>query len=68
MNIANILKQMVSITQFNKGKASQLFSRAQKGETLFVMKNNNPVAVIISPEQYEVLAEFLDSNETSKTN
>jgi prevent-host-death family protein len=45
----------VSITQFNKGKASQLFARANNGETLLVIKNNTPVAVVLSPEEYEML-------------
>ncbi len=54
-----MLKQLVPITQFNKGKASQLFSRVQKGETLVVIKNNTPVAVVISPEEYEMIEEYL---------
>jgi prevent-host-death family protein len=54
-----VLKQLVPITQFNKGKASQLFSRVQKGETLVVIKNNTPVAVVISPEEYEMIEEYL---------
>lgn len=43
------------ITLFNKGKASQLFSRVNKGETLVVVKNNAAVAIILSPEEYEIL-------------
>lgn len=55
LDISCLLGRIVSITQFNKGKASQLFSRASRGETLLVMKNNNPVAVVLSPEEYEIL-------------
>ena len=55
MDISQLIKHLVPITQFNKGKASQLFSRACKGETLLVVKNNTPVAVILSPEEYEIL-------------
>ncbi len=58
MDISGMFKNIVSITHFNKGKASQLFSRATKGETLLVMKNNMPVAVILSPEEYELLRKF----------
>ena len=58
MDISGIFKHIVSITQFNKGKASQLFSRANRGESLLVIKNNVPVAVILSPEEYEVLCKF----------
>lgn len=55
MDISGLFKNIVSITQFNKGQASPLFSRAQKGETLLVIKNNMPMAVILSPEEYELL-------------
>ena len=58
MDITNVLKQLVSITQFNQGKASQLFSRVKKGETLIVMKNNAPVAIVISPEEYTIIEDF----------
>lgn len=55
MDISGLFRNIVSITQFNKGQASPLFSRAQKGETLLVIKNNMPMAVILSPEEYELL-------------
>lgn len=55
MDISRMIHHIVPITQFNKGKASQLFSRANHGETLLVIKNNSPVAVILSPEEYEML-------------
>ena len=55
MDISRMINHIVPITQFNKGKASQLFSRVHHGETLLVIKNNSPVAVILSPEEYELL-------------
>ena len=55
MDISRLFSHIVSITQFNKGKASPLFARANNGETLLVIKNNIPVAVILSPEEYEIL-------------
>ncbi len=58
MDISSLYKHLVPITQFNKGKASRLFTRAQKGETLIVIKNNSAVAVILSPEEYELLNSF----------
>lgn len=58
MDITTVLKQLIPITQFNKGKASQLFSRVKKGETLIVMKNNSPVAIVISPEQYKIIEQY----------
>lgn len=58
MDISRFIKNIVPITLFNKGKASQMFSRVHKGETLVVVKNNTPVAIILSPEEYELLQEF----------
>ena len=53
-----MLEQLIPITQFNKGKASQLFSRVQNGEVLVVLKNNSPVAVVISPEEYSIIEKY----------
>jgi len=55
LDISRLINHIVPITQFNKGKASQLFSRANHGEALLVIKNNSPVAVILSPEEYNML-------------
>ena len=55
MDISGFSNCLVSITQFNKGQASPLFTRAQNGETLLVVKNNSPIAVILSPEEYDIL-------------
>lgn len=61
MDLTKVFKQLIPITQFNKGKASQLFARVQKGETLVVMKNNSPVAVVISPEEYVIIEKYHNS-------
>lgn len=66
MEITNVLKLLIPITQFNKGKASQLFSRVQKGETLVVLKNNAPVAVVITPEDYEIIEKYKNKKEVSE--
>ena len=58
MDISSLFQHIVSITLFNKGKASQLFSRVINGETLLVVKNNVPVSVIMSPEDNELLRAF----------
>jgi len=66
VEITNVLKLLIPITQFNKGKASQLFSRVQKGETLVVLKNNAPVAVVITPEDYEIIEKYKNKKEVSE--
>lgn len=58
MDISSLCKCIVPITQFNKGKASQNFARATKGESLLIIKNNAPVAVVLSLEEYNLLRSF----------
>lgn len=55
---ANILNSLISITQFNKGQASKIFDRLRTERQLVVLKNNAPSAIILSPEEYERLAEI----------
>ena len=53
-----MLKSLVSITQFNRGQASRIFDRLSTESQLIVLKNNQPSAVILSPEEYERLLEI----------
>ena len=53
----NILKSLVPITQFNRGQASRIFDRLRTERQLVVLKNNQPAAVILSPEEYTRLTE-----------
>ena len=55
MNLSNFLQRIVPITLFNKGQASKLFHRVEKEGALAVVKNNQPVAIILSPEEYCLL-------------
>ena len=57
-NAANILQSLVPISQFNKGKAAQIFDRLRTEKELIVLKNNQPSAVILSPEEYTRLTEI----------
>lgn len=57
-NAANILNSLVPISQFNKGKATQIFDRLRTEKELVVLKNNQPSAVILSPEEYTRLTEI----------
>lgn len=66
MDLTKMLKQLIPISQFNKGKASQLFSRVQKGEVLVVLKNNSPVAVVISPEEYSIIEKYRNGIEVEE--
>lgn len=57
-NAANILNSLVPISQFSKGKATQIFDRLRTEKELVVLKNNQPSAVILSPEEYTRLTEI----------
>ena len=57
-NTAQLLKNLVPITQFNRGKAASIFERVKRERHLIVLKNNEPSAIILSPEEYARLAEI----------
>ena len=57
-NAGRILRNMVPISDLNRGKASQVIGRVQQGEAVVVVRNNAPVAVMISPEEYERLQDL----------
>lgn len=55
---ADILQSLVPISQFNKGQAAKIFDRLHSEKELIVLKNNQPSAVILSPEEYKRLTEI----------
>ena len=55
---AGLLKSLVPISQFNKGQAAKIFDRLHSERELIVLKNNQPSAVILSPEEYTRLTEI----------
>ena len=56
--VANVLQSLVSISQFNKGQAAKIFDKLQTQRELIVLKNNQPSAIILSPEEYTRLIEI----------
>ena len=61
---ANILHSLVPISQFNKGKAAQIFDRLRTEKELVVLKNNQPTAMVISLDSYRELVEKASKMET----
>ena len=55
---ADIMNSLVPITQFNRGQASRIFDRLRNESQLVVLKNNQPAAVILSPEEFYRLNEI----------
>ena len=54
----DFLQSLVPISQFNKGQAAKIFDRLHPEKELIVLKNNQPSAVILSPEEYTRLTEI----------
>ena len=54
----DFLQSLVPISQFNKGQAAMIFDRLHSEKELIVLKNNQPSAVILSPEEYTRLTEI----------
>ena len=54
----DFLQSLVAISQFNKGQAAKIFDRLHSEKELIVLKNNQPSAVILSPEEYTRLTEI----------
>ena len=54
----DFLQSLVPISQFNKGQAAKIFDRLHSEKELIVLKNNQPSAVILSPEEYTRLTEI----------
>jgi PHD/YefM family antitoxin component YafN of YafNO toxin-antitoxin module len=58
--VAKTIDRLVPISHFNKGMASKIFGSLKSKNHLIVLKNNRPVGVIISTEEYERLSEAAD--------
>ena len=69
---SDFLQSLVPISQFNKGQAAKIFDRLRSEKELIVLKNNQPSAIILSPdeEDYFLLLEAnkrLDDNGNKET-
>lgn len=52
------LRSLVSISQFSKGQASQVFDRLKNEPQLVVLKNNVPAAILLSPDEFSRMTEI----------
>lgn len=55
MENKNILNMIVPISRFNKGEANKIFDEVKRDGVKIVLKNNQPIGVIMTPEMYESL-------------
>ena len=59
-SVVSAINRTVPISQFNRGLAGQIFSDVKKTGPKVVMKNNEPEAVILPPNQYVELMDILN--------
>lgn len=57
VSATGVLDSLVPISQFNKGHASRIFDRLKDKKQMVVLKNNEPAAILLSPEEYVRLSE-----------
>ena len=51
-NVLSAIEKTVSISQFNRGLAGQIFSDVKESGSKVVMKNNAAEVVLVSPDEY----------------
>ena len=57
----SLFDDIISITEFNKGRAGKIFESVKTGRPKVVFKNNIPECILISPEQYKIMLEDLEN-------
>ena len=56
--ILNFADKLIPISDFSKGKTAQIFEDVKNNNAEYiVLKNNQPSAIILSPEEYTRLTE-----------
>ena len=62
-NMVYALENMIPISLFNRGQAGKIFSEVKKGISKVVIKNNEPEAVLLSPQEYKRLMDIAEDYE-----
>ena len=60
--ISGLIDRLVPISEFNKGQASKIFERLQTDRSLVIIKNNVPVGVLLSIEEYRELTTKIEQS------
>lgn len=56
----DVLKKIAPISELSQGKAARILRRVTDENEVIIMKNNRPVAIIISPDQYDSYCELAE--------
>ena len=59
-SVVSAIRDTVSISQFNRGLAGQIFSDVKAHGAKVVMKNNSAETVLISPDEYVMIMDELN--------
>jgi len=62
-DVSKAITNTVSISQFNKGMAGQIFSDVKKNGAKVVMKNNTAEVVIVSTDEYLEIVDAMNDLE-----
>ena len=61
-DILALTERLVSISDFSQGKAGKIFSDvAENDKEYIVLKNNQPIALLLSIKEYRKIQELADS-------
>ncbi len=59
--MAAVMKNLVSVSAFNQGKAGEIFSAVKRtGQPKLVLRRNAPECVLVPPEEYAAMVEELE--------
>ena len=58
-SIQNIL---IPISRFNKGEANKIFEEVRETGVKFVLKDNTPACVLLTPDLYEQMLETIEEH------
>jgi len=58
-----VMRSMVPVSRFNKGEAAKIFDEVTQTGIKIAIKNNKPTCVLLSPERYESLLEYIEDLE-----
>lgn len=56
-SFAMLLDSLVSISSFNQGKAAKIINELKNDEFKIIVKNNEPMAALISVERFNQLCD-----------
>ena len=60
---SQLIDRLVPISEFNKGQASKIFARLAMDKNLVIVKNNLPIGVLLSIDEYRTLVNKAEEKE-----